>query len=113
MNEIYARLSKEQRILCGRQDATGHYTCDEPLAEFAREDRPIGPPARRLMPLVGWALDARKSIWRQTTSVEDRRRHGIPQRPRPVFTDLPTLLRCPKCGAVQWLDPRRLSSVPV
>jgi hypothetical protein len=112
MDEIYARLSKERRVLCGRQDSTGRYTCDEPLAGYAREDRPLGPPARRLVPLAGWALDARKGIWNQTTSVEDRRRHGIPQQRRPDFPDLPTLIRCPKCGAVQWLDPHRLKSAP-
>lgn len=112
MDEIYARVSKEQRILCGRQDATGHFTCDEPLAAYVKPDPPAGSCVRYLVALPGWALDRHKSIWHQTTSVEDRRRHGIPPSHAPLYPQLPTLVRCPRCRTVQWLDPTRLKVAP-
>lgn len=108
MDEIDARLSKEQRILCGRQDATGRYVCDEPVAHTVAHVRPVGPPARHLVPLEGWALDRRKGVWHKTTSVEDRRKYGVPPVGHRVYPTLPALARCPKCRAVQWLDPVRL-----
>lgn len=112
MDEIYARVSKDQRILCGRQDATGCFTCDEPLAAYVKAERPIGPPVRYLIALDGWALDRHKGIWHSTTNIEDRKRHGIPRRPAAVYPALPALIRCPKCRAVQWLDPSRLKVAP-
>ena len=112
MDEIYARLSKAGRILCGRPDADGRFTCDEPLADRVEVTLHTGFAERRLVPLEGWALD-KKGVWTRTTRVEDLRKRGIaPPRARAPaggrYPDMPALARCPKCGAVQWLDPDRL-----
>jgi hypothetical protein len=115
MEEIYARLSKGGRVLCGRQDAEGHHTCDEPLAALEVPET-VPPPARHLIALGGWALDRRKAIWHRTTSVEDRKKAGVVL-PRVVrearrYLALPALARCPKCRSVQWRDPVRLGVTP-
>lgn len=116
MNEIYARLSKAGRIVCGRADADGRYTCDEPLADYITHQHRTGLPVRHLLPLAGWVLD-KKGIWTRTTQVEDRRAHGIAPSRRSLtgthrYPDLPALVRCPKCRAVQWLEPARLKVSP-
>ena len=116
MDEIYARLSKAGRILCGRPDPDGRFTCDEPVADWVEVTIHTGFAERRLVPLDGWVLD-KKGIWTRTTRVEDLRRHGIvPARARvPAggrYPDLPALVRCPKCSAVQWLEPARLRVSP-
>ena len=110
--DIYARLSKAGRILCGRRDADGRRCCDGLVATTVPEPGPVGAPARRLAPPEGWRLDERKGVWHQTTQLEDRRAHGrLPRPPRPEtrsYPFLPALVRCPKCGIVQWLDPAHL-----
>lgn len=116
MQEIYARLSKDQRILCGRQDTTGRYTCDGQLADYVTYQQPVGRPARYLIPLPGWVLD-KKGVWHKTTSIEDRKAHGIPlsrtsSPDKRRYPNLPALARCPKCRAVQWLEPERLKISP-
>jgi hypothetical protein len=111
--EIYARQSKAGRILCGRMDDDGRYTCDGEVATTIPIERPVGAPVRRLAPPDGWRLDERKGVWRQTTQLVDRRAHGRLSRPLPQATRcypfLPALVRCPKCRAVQWLDPTHLA----
>jgi hypothetical protein len=115
MEETYARLSKGGRVLCGTLNAEGHYTCDEPLADFAVPDA-MRPHARHLIALDGWALDRKKAVWHRTTSIEDRKKAGIvlPRAAREErrYPALPALARCPKCRSVQWLDPMRLGVTP-
>jgi hypothetical protein len=115
MDEICARLSKDGRVLCGKQDVEGHHTCDEPLAALEVPET-VRLPARYLIALDGWALDRRKAIWHRTTSVEDRKKAGIvlPRAAREArhYPALPALVRCPKCRSVQWLDPVRLGVTP-
>ena len=116
MDEMYARLSKAGRIVCGRPDGESRYLCDEPLADVVVVHRPPRPPVRLLVPLDGWVLDKR-GVWGRTTRVEDRRAHGLAPRPPPpparrTYPDLPALVRCPKCRAVQWLEPARLKVSP-
>jgi hypothetical protein len=115
MDDIYARLSKGGDVLCGRPDATGRFTCDEPLAEVVKLAPDRGMPERRLAALDGWAQD-QKGVWRRTTRAADLRRRGIaPSRLPPerrTFVEFPALARCPKCRAVQWLDPERLRVSP-
>jgi hypothetical protein len=110
--ETYARRSKAGHILCGQQDDQGRRVCDGVVAGTVPEPRPIGSPLHRLVPPEGWRLDERKGIWHQTTELQDRRAHGRPRRPPPpalrCYPFLPTLVRCPKCRAVQWLDPAHL-----
>ena len=110
--EIYARNSKAGLILCGWRDEDGHFTCDGVVATTILVQGPVGPPVRRLAPLEGWRLDERKGVWHQTTELADRRAHGRVRRPAPLdsrrFPFMPTLVRCPKCRAVQWLDPAHL-----
>lgn len=110
--DVYARLSKSGRVLCGRMDADGLYHCDGVVATTIPVPRPIGAPMHRLAPPEGWRLDERKGIWHQTTQLEDRRAHGRVRRPLPAesrsYPFLPALVRCPKCRLVQWLDPARL-----
>lgn len=112
MDEMYARLSKAGRIVCGRPDAGGHSSCDEPLADIVTVHEPPRHPQRLLVPLPGWRQD-RKGVWRRTTRVDDLRARGLaPPRPTPLprgrYPDLPALACCPKCAATQWLDPERL-----
>lgn len=111
-NELYARRSKAGRILCGRQDNEGRCLCDGVVAGTIPEPRPVGPPARRLVPPEGWRLDGRKGIWYRTTQVEDRRAGGRPRPPHLSasrgYPFLPALVCCPKCRAVQWLDPEHV-----
>ena len=110
MNELYARLSKAGRVVCGRPDIDGRLSCDEPLAAIVTVDGPRGREAR-LVPLAGWRQD-RKSVWRRTTRAEDLKARGLATRtalpPRGHYPDLPALACCPKCKAVQWLDAERL-----
>jgi hypothetical protein len=111
MDDIYARVSKAGRVLCGRPDQDGRFTCDEALAEILTIRERGTPPERRLVSLDGWVQD-KKGIWSITTRVEDLRRHGIaaPRQPphqRPAI-DSPALVRCPKCRLVQWLDAEHL-----
>ena len=112
---MYARQSKAGHILCGRQDDEGRQVCDGVVADTIPEPRPVGPPIRRLAPPEGWRLDERKGIWRQTTQTADRRAHGRVRRPLSpasrAYSFLPALVRCPKCGAVQWLDPACLPGI--
>ena len=111
MEEISARLSKSGEVLCGRPGDDGRFNCDAPLAEVVRVGRGHALPERRLAALDGWAQDQR-GVWRETTRAADLRRQGIaPARVPPerrTFVDFPALARCPKCRAVQWLDPERL-----
>ncbi len=115
MKELHARLSGAGRVVCGRPDMDGRFTCDEPLADIVTVRHPPGLPERRLAPLPGWTQD-RKGVWQKTTQVEDRRARGLaPQRTPPdrrAYPALPTLVRCPKCRTVQWLDARRLRVPP-
>lgn len=114
MDEVFARVSKAGRVVCGRQHADGGYYCDEPIAAaIVRVHEPPRHPERRLVALPGWRMD-RKSIWRRTTSVEDRRVHGrAPVKPAVTpLVELPALACCPKCGALQWLDATRLNVAP-
>ncbi len=117
MHDFYARISKAGRIVCGRWlEDEERYTCDEPVAEYLMVQRSTGPPARYLLPLEGWRLD-KKGVWQKTSSVEDRRAHGIAIRRKQAlgyhdYPTLPALVRCPKCHAVQWLDPVRLRITP-
>jgi hypothetical protein len=112
--DTYARQSKTGRILCGRRDADGCYHCDGLVAATVPVPVPVGAPLRRLAPPEGWRLDTRKGVWHQTTQLEDRHAHGRIRRPLPpelrAYPFLPTLVRCPKCRIVQWLDPARLQS---
>ena len=112
MEEVYARLSNVRRVLCGRPDADGRFTCDQPLAEVVRVDRGAGRPQRRLAALEGWTQD-KKGVWQRTTRMEDLRRRGIaaPRHPpeQRTFVEFPALARCPKCRLVQWLDAERLN----
>ena len=111
MDEVFARVSKAGRVVCGRQLADGGYHCDEPIAAaIVRVHEPPRYPERRLVALPGWRMD-RKSIWRRTTSVEDRRAHGrAPGTPAVTpHVELPALACCPKCGALQWLEAERLN----
>jgi hypothetical protein len=114
-HELYARQSKSGSILCGRRDDDGHYTCDGVVAATVAAQGPVGAPVRRLAPPEGWRLDERKGIWHQTTELADRRAHGRLRRPAPPesrhYPSLPTLVRCPKCRTVQWLDPAHLQAV--
>lgn len=115
MNEIYARLSKVGRIVCGRPDVDGRLSCDEPLAGIVTVHEPPRYPERRLVPLPGWRQD-RKGVWRRTTKVEDLRARGVaPARTAPLplgrYPDLPALVCCPKCASVQWLEAERLKVV--
>lgn len=111
MEQIFARLSKSGRVLCGWQSLNGSHTCDEPLAELVTVGDAPGRPDRRPAHLDGWVQD-RKGVWQRTTRLEDKRRHGAAVKQRPaherIFADLPALLRCPKCRSVQWLEPERL-----
>ena len=115
MEEICARLSRAGRIVCGRPGPDGRYTCDEPLADHVTRRDAADLPERCLVPLPGWALD-KKGVWHKTTRVDDLRARGIaPCRiaPHPgSYPDLPALARCPKCRAVQWLEPARLKVSP-
>lgn len=112
MEEVYARLSNVTRVLCGRPDADGRFTCDQTLAEVVRVDRGVGRPQRRLAALEGWTQD-KKGVWQRTTRVEDLRRRGVavPRRSpeQRTFVEFPALARCPKCRFVQWLDAERLN----
>jgi len=116
MEEIFARLSKDGRVLCGRPGADGRSTCDEPLADVVQVRAGAGRPERRLAVLDGWAQD-KKGLWQKTTRAADLRRRGIapprvpPERRTPI--EPPALARCPKCRAVQWLDADRLRVSPV
>lgn len=98
-------------VLCGRLDADGRHHCDGALAEIIAAPAGGGTSSRRPAPLPGWTMD-RKGVWVRTTSVEDRRASGrAPGRLPPerrAFPQLPALVRCPKCRAVQWIDPARL-----
>jgi hypothetical protein len=112
MDDIYARLSKAGRIVCGNPDTAGRYSCDEPLAGIVTVHEPPRYPERRLVPLAGWRQD-KKGVWRRTTHVEDLRARGIaPTPPAPLprgqYPDLPALACCPKCASVQWLEADRL-----
>lgn len=112
MDDIYARLSKAGRIVCGKPDIDGRVSCDEELAGIVTVHEPPRYLERRFVPLPGWRLD-RKGVWRQTTRVEDLRASGrAPARlmplPRGSYPELPALVCCPKCATVQWLDPDRL-----
>jgi hypothetical protein len=112
MDEIYARLSKAGRIVCGRPDTTGRLSCDEPLAAIVTMHEPPRHPERLLVPLPGWRED-KKGVWRRTTRIDDLRARGVaPERPVPLprgqYPDLPALVCCPKCATVQWLDAARL-----
>jgi hypothetical protein len=112
MNDIYARLSKAGRIVCGNPDSTGRYSCDEPLGGIVTVHEPPQYPERRLVPLPGWRQD-RKGVWRRTTHVEDLKARGVaPARPSPLprghYPELPALVCCPKCASVQWLEAERL-----
>lgn len=113
MDQIYARLSKTGRIVCGRPDAAGRFSCDEPLAAIVTIHEPPRHPERLLVPLPGWRED-RKGVWRRTTRIDDLRARGVaPERPAPLprgqYPELPALVCCPKCAAVQWLDADRLN----
>lgn len=115
MQEVHARLSGAGRVVCGRPDEDGRFTCDQPLADLVTGRRRSGLPARRLAPLPGWTQDS-KGVWQKTTQVEDRRARGLapPRTPpeRRAYPALPALVRCPKCRTVQWLDARRLRVPP-
>ena len=76
MDETFARLSKAGKVVCGKQHADGGFYCDEPLAAVARVHESPSYPQRMLFALPGWRAD-RKSIWRRTTSVDDRRAHVL------------------------------------
>lgn len=109
MEDLFARVSKAGKVVCGKPHVDGGYYCDEPLAAIARVHKPPNYPERELVVLPGWRPD-RKGIWRRTTSEHDRRKHrGTPSKhaelPRP---ELPALACCPKCGTAQWLDAERL-----
>jgi hypothetical protein len=115
--ETYARRSKAGLVLCGRQDDEGRQVCDGVVASTVPEPRPVGPPVRSLVPPEGWRLDESKGVWHQTTQLKDRHAHGRLGRPLPpesrCYPFLPALVRCPKCRAVQWLDPAHLFGVQV
>ena len=115
MDESYARISKAGRILCGRSGEDGRFTCDEPVADTVTLRRGNGVAERRLVPLPGWVLD-KKGVWQKSAQVEDRRAHGLasPRLPpsKRTYPDLPALVRCPKCRAVQWLEAARLNVAP-
>jgi hypothetical protein len=116
VQEMFARLSKAGRIVCGRPNEDGHFSCDQPLADVAEHQLLTGFTERRLVPLDGWVLD-KKGVWHKTTRLEDKRRHGRATAHargamKVSYPDLPALARCPKCSAVQWLDPERLRVSP-
>ena len=115
VEEVFARLSKAGRVVCGHPGLEGRYTCDEPLADRITAHETGRLPERRLVPLPGWTQD-RKGIWVQTTRMEDLKRRGrapgrAPREDR-EYPDLPALVRCPKCRTVQWLDAERLKVAP-
>ncbi len=115
MEEVFARLSKSGRVVCGQPGVDGRYTCDEPLAERVMVHEHGHLPERRLVALPGWVQD-RKGIWVRTTRVEDLKRRGRTSgrsaSEQRVYPDLPTLARCPKCRTVQWLDAEHLKVEP-
>ncbi len=109
MDETFARVSKAGRVICGKAHSDGGYYCDEPLAEIRKVHTPPKYPERVLTALPGWRAD-RKGIWRQTTSVSDRRAHGrAPGHKTVELVELPALVCCPKCATLQWLDAERLN----
>ncbi len=115
MTEVHARRSKAGRIVCGSPDVDGRFSCDETLAGMVTVHEPPRYPERRLVPLPGWRQD-RKGVWRRTTRAEDMQARGVaPSRPSPLprgrYPDLPALVCCPKCAAVQWLEAERLKVV--
>ena len=108
VNEVYARLSKSGSVLCGRPDADGRLSCDEALAAIVTVHEPPRYPERLLVPLPGWRQD-RKGVLRRTTHAADLRARGLAPAssapvPRGQYPELPALVCCPKCGAIQWLD---------